>query len=177
MGRGGVLLIDWQDRFIPPPALTGVPEDDLRLLTEYLNAQTQELRELVRELHAGAIVLLGDAATNVAATAGSLRYTARPQWHDGTSWREFNGLGGGVTLAVTQIIDDYTALITDEIVECNSATALTVTLPAAADGTQVLTIKNIGAGTVTVSGTGLSETVAEDAVLDVYSNTTDWQTK
>ena len=62
-----------------------------------------------------------------------------------------NGLVG-----ITTVLDTYTVLVTDETVICNKATAFTVTLPTAVVG-QVFTIKNIGAGLVTVDADGSDE--------------------
>jgi hypothetical protein len=58
--------------------------------------------------------------------------------------------GGRIKNGVV-ITDIYQVLVTDETVFCNKAIGFTVTLPVAAVG-QVINIKNIGVGTVTVVG-------------------------
>jgi hypothetical protein len=63
---------------------------------------------------------------------------------------------------------------------CNSPTAFTLTMPVITDGRR-LTIKNIGAGTVTLDGSG-TETVGGDLTfplyeredLEVIGDGTDW---
>lgn len=52
---------------------------------------------------------------------------------------------------VTVVTNNYTVLVTDELVVCNKATAMTVVLPTAVVG-QRFYIKSIGVGTVTVDG-------------------------
>jgi predicted homoserine dehydrogenase-like protein len=59
------------------------------------------------------------------------------------------------------VTDTYQILITDEIVVCNKSSAFTVTLPTGVVGKQI-TVKNIGAGVVTIEGAG-SDTVDGDA--------------
>lgn len=58
---------------------------------------------------------------------------------------------------ITTVTGAYAVLPTDETVVCNNASPFTVTLPAAVVG-QFFTIKNIGAGKVTVDGAG-SDTI------------------
>lgn len=53
---------------------------------------------------------------------------------------------------------DYTASSSDDIIVCNKATAMTITLPAATGGGKIYWIKSIGAGVVTVDP-NLSETI------------------
>ena len=62
--------------------------------------------------------------------------------------------GSGVIGKITTVTDTYTVLVSDETVVCSKATAFTVTLPVAAEATvgQKFTIKNIGAGVVTIDG-------------------------
>jgi len=67
---------------------------------------------------------------------------------------------------ITTVTDTYTILVTDETIVCNKATAFTVTLPAAVTG-QMFTIKNIGAGVVTVDGDG-GDTIDGETTQDVY---------
>ena len=63
---------------------------------------------------------------------------------------------------------------------CNSATAFTLTMPVITDGKRI-TIKNIGAGVVTLDGSG-TETVGGDLTFDlceredleVIGDGTDW---
>ena len=56
-----------------------------------------------------------------------------------------------ITAKITTVIDTYQVLVSDETVICNKTTNFTVTLPTAVVG-QKFTIKNIGAGVVTVDG-------------------------
>lgn len=77
---------------------------------------------------------------------------------------------------VTTVTDTYTALITDEVILCNKATPFTITLPAAANcGTSAFTKRyvfiNIGAGAVTIDGSG-SETIDGAATLSLASQYT-----
>lgn len=60
---------------------------------------------------------------------------------------------GGLAFNVTTVTTTYTILSTDSTVVCNSASPFTVTLPTAVVN-QVFTIKNIGAGVVTIDGAG-----------------------
>lgn len=62
-------------------------------------------------------------------------------------FQTLNGVIGKITTAT----DTYAILVTDETVICNKSTNFTVTLPTAVVG-QKFTIKNIGAGVVTVDG-------------------------
>jgi len=55
--------------------------------------------------------------------------------------------------SVKTVTDTYAILTTDYTIICNKATAFTVTLPVAVVN-QAFTIKNIGAGTVTVACQG-----------------------
>jgi len=68
---------------------------------------------------------------------------------------------GKITVAnlrggVTTVTDTYQILTTDATVVCNKATLFTVTLPADTDAVvgERHTLKNIGAGTVTLEGSG-----------------------
>lgn len=77
---------------------------------------------------------------------------------------------------VTTVTDTYTALITDEVVLCNKATPFTITLPAAANcGTSAFTKRyvfiNIGAGAVTIDGSG-TETIDGALTLSLASQYT-----
>lgn len=58
---------------------------------------------------------------------------------------------------ITTVTGDYTILASDETIVCNSSSAFIVTLPATTIG-MTFTIKNIGTGVVTVSGTIDGET-------------------
>jgi hypothetical protein len=48
------------------------------------------------------------------------------------------------------VVDTYTVLDYDDVVVCNKTTAMTLNLPAATGSGRKLTLKNIGAGRVTV---------------------------
>ncbi len=68
-------------------------------------------------------------------------------------------IGGGNIYHIVTVTDTYTVLSTDATVVCNKATTFTVTLPATTVATvgQVYSIKNIGAGVVTVDGYSTDE--------------------
>ena len=53
--------------------------------------------------------------------------------------------------SVAVVTDTYQVLASDGLIVCNKNSAFTVTLPAAVVG-KVFSIKNIGAGTITVDG-------------------------
>lgn len=55
--------------------------------------------------------------------------------------------------AVTKVAD-YVATISDNVIVCNRATAMTITLPVATASGKILWIKSIGVGAVTVDGNG-----------------------
>ena len=84
------------------------------------------------------------------------------------------GLGSGTggssitvlkNLAVTSVSANYSASVDDELILCNGT--LTVSLPTAIGNEgKRFDIKNIGSGTVTVSGFG-SQTVDGNATLDI----------
>lgn len=57
----------------------------------------------------------------------------------------------GIVGKVTNVVDTYNVLATDETIILNKATSFTITLPTAVVG-QIFNLKNIGAGTVTVDG-------------------------
>ena len=78
-----------------------------------------------------------------------------------------NGIGGrfGRKAVVTKTAD-YTATTADNVIICNKATAMTITLPAATGKGQEFTIKNINAGTVTVDGNS-SDTIDGSATKDL----------
>jgi hypothetical protein len=65
---------------------------------------------------------------------------------------------GGILGTITTVTDTYTVLYTDQTVICDKATAFTVTMPTAVVG-QKFAIKNIGVGTVTISGAGGTDTI------------------
>jgi hypothetical protein len=69
-----------------------------------------------------------------------------------TMYRTFK-TDGGIIGKITTVTDTYQILVTDETIVCNKATAFTCTLPTGVVG-QVFSIKNIGAGLVTVSLAG-----------------------
>jgi hypothetical protein len=83
---------------------------------------------------------------------------------------------------VRTVTGTATALITDRIIICNSASAFTVTLPAAADRTgHILDIKNINAGIVTVDGDSAetvddmaNQTISKYDSITVVSDGSEW---
>ena len=54
--------------------------------------------------------------------------------------------------------DDYTATVTDRVIVCDKATAMTITLPAATGSGHIYNIANVGAGDVTIDANA-SETI------------------
>jgi hypothetical protein len=66
---------------------------------------------------------------------------------------------------VTLVTGTYQALASDGLIVCNKISAFTVTLPTAVNG-KVFSIKNIGAGTVTVDGFE-NDTIDGVAIQDV----------
>jgi hypothetical protein len=55
-------------------------------------------------------------------------------------------------------IGDYVITNADEVIVCNKATAILITLPAATGGGKRVTVKNVGAGSATLAGDG-SDTI------------------
>lgn len=75
-----------------------------------------------------------------------------------------NVVGGG--WAVVTKTDSYVATAADSTIVCNKGTAMTITLPVASGGGKWFTIKNIGAGVVTVDGNA-SDTIDGSATRDM----------
>ena len=71
-----------------------------------------------------------------------------------TGTNSFSGITtlNGTKLHVRTVTDSTTIAVTDDILNCNKATAMTVNLPAASGSGRVLMIKNINTGVVTVDG-------------------------
>ena len=85
----------------------------------------------------------------------------------------------GLKLNVRTVTDSTTIATTDDILVCNKATAMTVTLIAATGTEQRFYIKNIGAGDVTVARAGsdtidgeTSQTVSQYACLEIVDSST-----
>jgi hypothetical protein len=74
--------------------------------------------------------------------------------------------GSTLNLGITLASDTYQILSSDSTVVCSRATPFTVTLPTAVEG-QFFFIKNIGAGTVTLEGSG-SDTIDGDPNQTLY---------
>jgi hypothetical protein len=72
------------------------------------------------------------------------------------------GVSSPTTIAV-----DYTILAADDIIICNSATPITLSIPAGTASNRRLIIKNIGAGTVTLSG-GETDVIDSVPTYDLY---------
>jgi hypothetical protein len=83
---------------------------------------------------------------------------------------------------VRTVTGTATALVTDRVIVCNSASAFTVTLPAAADLTGVmLDIKNKNTGIVTVDGASAetiddmaNQTISKYDSITVVSDGSEW---
>ena len=67
---------------------------------------------------------------------------------------------------VTTVTDTYNILNDDETVVCDSLRAFTVTLPDGVVG-KILTIKNIGAGTVTLDGYD-TDTIDDEETQEIF---------
>lgn len=89
---------------------------------------------------------------------------------------------GGTIYDITTKTDDYTATSEDNVILCNKATAMTITLPEASghEG-RVYNIKNINIGTVTVDADGsqtidgnLTVNLAQYDSLTIISDTLGW---
>jgi len=90
-------------------------------------------------------------------TATAFTYDHSYRTKEGTTVRIPFDQGGTLLDLVTKT-DDYTATTDDNVILCNKATAMTITLPAATDNTnRVYNIKNINVGEVTVDGNGAEE--------------------
>lgn len=176
MATTSVLNSDWSTKFTLPPQPTGKPEEDVAALSETLKSHILMIREMARELNTGAIIQLGDAATSVGATAGALRYVTRPQWHDGTVWRDFGGTGGGSHRTLVTKTADYTATATDAVIICNSTSAITITLPDPVRAGTAYSVQNSSTGAVTVvSASGALINDESSQVLMQYECiVTDW---
>jgi hypothetical protein len=84
-------------------------------------------------------------------------------WMEDEDWFSFNktlSTAGGIIGKVTTVTDTYNVLVSDETIVGNKGTAFTITLPTASAGVigQIFTIKNIGAGVITIEGAG-SDTI------------------
>ena len=86
--------------------------------------------------------------------------------------RGMKGEPGGTEFGnINNVAANYNVLMTDDTVICNSAVAITLTLPSPTSW-QILFIKNIGAGVVTVSRAG--HTIDDEAAqyLNQYESLT-----
>jgi hypothetical protein len=81
------------------------------------------------------------------------------------TWTGENTLSGAVVIsgilttagrkrAVRIVTTNYPATVNDDIIVCNSTTAITITLPAASGSGQPIEVKNVNIGLVTVAPTG-----------------------
>lgn len=68
--------------------------------------------------------------------------------------------------AVVTKTADYTAGVNDEVIICNKATAMTITLPAATGSGQTYAIANVNTGIVTIDGNA-AETINGELTQDV----------
>ena len=73
---------------------------------------------------------------------------------------------GGRIVKITTVTDTYQILVTDNVIICDKATPFTSTLPTAVIGQRFI-IKNIGAGVVTLEGSG-SDTIDGDLNQAIY---------
>ncbi|HEY4720858.1 MAG TPA: hypothetical protein VII92_03365, partial [Anaerolineae bacterium] len=84
------------------------------------------------------------------------------------AWLDADGVvrTSGRRRATVTKTDSYTATAYDEVIICNKATAMTITLPAATGSGRTYHIKNINTGTVTIDGDG-SETIDGATTVDI----------
>ena len=93
---------------------------------------------------------------------------------EGTFINKLMGIVGLLNIGrVTTVTNTYTILQTDRLIICNKASAFTLTLPVTMIGRKY-SIKNIGAGTVTIDGAGsdtidgaFTKTVVTDACINI----------
>jgi hypothetical protein len=110
-----------------------------------------------------------DAITSV--PDGLLIYNTdfeRVEWYDGAGWT--SGKKSATKTA------DYTALVTDSLIVCDTTSgSITITLPAVSNGTEVeLTIKRSGGNSVTVDGNSTEK--IDGATTQTLSNDNDFIT-
>jgi hypothetical protein len=74
---------------------------------------------------------------------------------------------GARNVKTTTVDDSYSVVATDDVVICNKAGVMTITLPEAIGGGRRITIKNINTGTVTIDGDG-ADTVDGSATVGLY---------
>ncbi len=94
-----------------------------------------------------------------------------------TTYKASGNIGLPDGCSVTTVTDTHNILTSEEVTVCNKATPFTVTLPTALPG-QIFTIKNIGAGTVSVEGYGAetidgaaNQTISQWGVLIIQCST------
>jgi hypothetical protein len=104
----------------------------------------------------------GAAGTDYTLTFDSPATDGVMTWMEDEDHLNFNYFqtSGGIIGKVTTVADTYNILVSDETVIGNKGTAFTVTLPTASANVigQIFTVKNIGAGVITVEGAG-SDTI------------------
>ena len=117
----------------------------------------------------------------------------RRNWNATAMSFDDRSLGFGLTLDINRLLSlapvpivtvtgTYTALATDRIIICNSASDFTVTLPTAVGNTGlILDIKNKNTGKVTIEGAGsetidleLNQAICIHNSITVVSDGTEW---
>jgi len=69
---------------------------------------------------------------------------------------------------VIVVTDDHVVQDYEEVIVCNKATAMTITLPEATASGSIFYVKNINTGTVTVACYGLYDTIDGASTQDIY---------
>jgi len=106
--------------------------------------------------------LAGDVTLTFPNTDGDADQVLTTDGSGALSWSD----AGGGAYSDWAILTDSATVATKAQVICNKATAMTVTLPSSPSPTNTVTIKNVGAGTVTVGRNGKDiDSVASDGTL------------
>lgn len=86
-----------------------------------------------------------------------------------------NVLSQGTSSINRKSVDNnYTVLVEDDYIFCNSASDITVTLIAPNLATKAVTIVNTGTGKVTITGTGISKVITTPDAIKLMSSGTNY---